>query len=325
MLKQKIGLIALLTGLTGCSLYASSTLTNFTSGDLVISFRGGSYDLVADAGPISNFLNATPGSPLSVMPYTTDQLAKAGYPSGSGSIWQGFAWQGNTIYITQPRSVSADTQTTPWLDQTATYQTLIAQRMATVVQGAAAIFKQHSSDTSGIFTNSTPTAVIEPNFSKTYTAGLSYNDAYLGGYGGQWDGNFQGNAENDNSAVQSTNVNVLARSDFYKLTPSNGSVTATYLGYFEYTTSGAMNYVAAPATVLSVPIITSITRAGTTTTIQYKTGISGSYNLYCCTLVTNAMSTWTNLVGSLSSGDTTTHSISLTDTNAMDFYLIKGQ
>jgi hypothetical protein len=250
-------------------------------------------------------------------------LAKAGYPGGAGSIWQGFAWQGNTIYIAKPRSVGADTQTTPWLDQTATYQTLIAQRMSYVVQGAAAIFNQHSSDTSGIFTNSTPTAVIEPNISKTYPAGLSYNEAYNGGYGGQWNGNFQGNAENDNSAAASTNLNVLARSDFYQLTPNNGSDNATYLGYFEYTADGSMNYVAV-STAPSVPVITSVTRAGASTTIQYRTGVYGNYNLYCSTSVTNAKSSWTQL-GSLVSGDTATHSITINDTNAADFYFIKGQ
>ena len=68
----------------------------------------------------------------------------------------------------------------------------------------------------------------------------------------------------------------MVRSDFYQLTPTSGYALGTWLGYFELSTNGAMTYVAYPSTT---PVITSITRSGTTTTINYTTGLYGTYTL----------------------------------------------
>ena len=63
----------------------------------------------------------------------------------------------------------------------------------------------------------------------------------------------------------------------------------TWLGYFELNTNGAMTYVAYPTTT---PVIASINRSGTTSTITYKTGVYGTYTLLGTNNISAPVSTW---------------------------------
>jgi hypothetical protein len=311
MLKEKIRLIALLAGMTGSSLYASTTLTNFATGDVLICFRhAGGNDLVIDAGPISNFRNYAPNSTNSLPDFT----AQSGRVGLNGSFWQVCTWTADkTLYITKPRVATMNAQTTAWTDETLGQQQAIAGYMSSVVQGAVYALN------SAYDASSTATAVVEPDDSSTFPvgSGQSYHDAFVGGYtGSYWQTQFQGNPENKLSGTF-TSGTVVARSDFYQLTPTNGVVSATYLGYFELAPSGAMTYVAYPT---EAPSLKSFVRVGNQNTISFSTGTYGAYTL----LGSSDLATWTT-VTTLQSGDTKSHSTNFTDNASAQFYKIQAQ
>ena len=87
-----------------------------------------------------------------------------------------------------------------------------------------------------------------------------------------------------------------------------------WLGYFELSTNGAMTYVAYPSTT---PVIASINRSGTSTTINYTTGLYGTYKLLESSDLSAPVSTWTT-VATLTSGDTATHTYTDTTSDTAD-------
>jgi hypothetical protein len=153
-----------------------------------------------------------------------------------------------------------------------------------------------------------------------YTHGQSYHDALAGAYGSDFDGTFQGSPENSTSNNFTLSATAV-RSDFYQMTPTSGYAFGTWLGYFEFETNGAMNYVAYPTTM---PVISSISRSGATATITYKSGLYGTYTLLGTNNIAAQVSTWP-VVNTLSTGDTLTHTYPDTDSTSNKFYIIKGQ
>jgi hypothetical protein len=107
------------------------------------------------------------------------------------------------------------------------------------------------------------------------------------------------------------------------MTPTSGYALGTWLGYFEFNTNGVMTYVAYPSTT---PVISSISRSGNTSTINYKTGLYGTYILRGTNSLTSgtAMASWPAIV-TLSSGDNATHTITDTTTDDIRFYTITAQ
>jgi len=97
-------------------------------GDLMLGFRKtgsvqGSYELVVNAGNITNLLAQAPGTVLPINNYSASQLTdafpnynnlqwsvSATFDNGFGASWNGFAYY--TIWYTLPRS-TASVQTTP--------------------------------------------------------------------------------------------------------------------------------------------------------------------------------------------------------------------
>jgi len=174
---------------------------------------------------------------------------------------------------------------------------------------------------------STSTAVIEqdgsidnPNYPLPGEA--SYHDALFGSgaYGATFYGTFQGNPENTTPGNFATSGTVV-RSDFYQLTPSSGN--GTFLGYFEMATDGTMTYVAYPS---AVPVIKSISHAGSTSTISYTTGLYGTYTLRGTnTLSSGIAATNWPAITTLTSGDTSIHTYPDTDASPNKFYIITAQ
>lgn len=320
MLNKKTGLIALLTCVAASGVWASqlpaSTLTNYTTGDVLLCFRKGGVDMVVDAGPISTFTGAAHNQRITISQYTGTQLAQVGT---NGVSWSAFTWLGdNTLFITRPRS-SVNQQTIPWNAASSPVQSGIAGQMATIPPGALDEFNLL------VYHESTPTAVVEEDSSdgdQNYTDGASYHSALTGAYGSAFDGNFQGNPENTTLSSFTTSGKVV-RSDFYQLSPT-GSLNSpgTWLGYFELNTNGVMTYVAYPTTT---PVISSITRSGTTATITYLTGLYGTYNLIGTSNLSAPVSTWPVIGANLSSGDTSVHTVVDTDSTSNKFYMIEGQ
>jgi len=274
--------------------------------------------MVVDAGPLSTFTNATVNQRIPISQYTGTQLAQVGT---NGVSWSAFTWlSDNTLYITRART-SVSAQSAAWQDGSSPAQGGTAARMATIPPGALDELNLL------VYPVSTPSAVVEEDTSDgnpNYTDGVSYHQALAGGYGGNFNGTFQGNPENTTSN-NFTTTGLPNRSDFYKLTPTGGpsSVSGTWMGYFELSTNGTMTYVAYPTTT---PVLNSINRSGTSTTINYKAGLYGTYTLRGTNSLTTgvALTNWPALT-TLSSGDTATHTITDTTSDNVRFYTITVQ
>ena len=317
MLNKKVGLIALLTSVAASGVWAGA-ITNYAVGDVLVCFRQ-AKDMVVDAGPISTFTNATHAyQVIPITQYTGTQLASVGTNSIS---WSAFTWlSDNTLFVTKARSAtSLNSQTTPWAAQGSPAQGGTVAQMDKIPPGALDELNAL------VFANSTPTAVVEEDNTfgnANYTDGVSYSTAVNGAYGGNFDGTFVGNPENT-TANNFTTKGAVARSDFYQMTPTLGHALGTWLGYFEFSTNGAMTFVAYPRTT---PVIASITRSGASTTIQYTAGFYGTYTLRGTNSLTSgtAMTNWPAIT-TLTSGDNATHTTTDTTIDNVRFYTITAQ
>ena len=316
MLNKKVGLIALLTSIAASGVWAG-TITNYAVGNVLVCFRKGGNDMVVDAGPISTLTNfVTANYRIPITQYTGTQLAAVGT---NGVSWSAFTWlSDNTLFVTRART-SLNDQTTPWQAEKSSVQSGTVGRMATIPPGALDELNLL------VYPVSTPTAVVEEDSSAgnaNYTDGVSYHDALTGSYGGQFDGTFVGNPENTTLNTFTTSGKVV-RSDFYQMTPTSGYALGKWLGYFELSTNGAMTYVAYPSTPA---VLASITRSGALNTIQYTTGLYGTYTLRGTNSLTSGspMANWP-AIATLTSGDTATHTITDTTTDNVRFYTITAQ
>ena len=318
MITKKIGLITLLASIAAGELQAG-TITSYAVGDVLVCFRNGSIDMVVDAGPIStltNFVSANYSIPINQ--YTGTQLSDVGI---DGASWSAFTWASDdTLFVTRPRT-SVNVQSTPWPAAADPVQYGTVQRMQLVPGGAL----EHL--TKAVFPNRTSTAVLEednsqgnPNYQNPGSA--SYHWAIAGPYGGNFNGTFAGNPEKTLPGDFSTSGQV-ARSDLYMMIPTYSAAKGKWLGYFELSPSGTMTYVAYPTTT---PVIKSISRSGTTTTINYTSGLYGTYTLRGTnSVVSGTASTNWPAITTLSSGDTATHVITDTTSDAQKFYIITAQ
>ena len=316
MPNKKLGLIAILAGVAASNIWAG-TLSSYAVGDVLLCFRNNppsANNLVVDAGPISVFTNAAPNQRISINLYAGNQLALVGTNNVS---WSAFAYFDDsvspnwTVYMSRARAV-LNTQTLSWLSQSpSAQQYLITTEISTIPVGANdnLLYKIVNS----------ASAVVEPDSSSGnshYPNGQSYHTA-VDPYGSGDDnfGGFTGNPENTTPG-NFTTAGTVARSDFYWIPPT-GAGAVKYLGYFELNTNGAMTYVAYPT---AIPTLKSISPAGS---ITYKTGVYGTYTLLGTNDLSAPVSTWP-AVGTLSSGDNSTHTYS-TGSVSNKFYIIKGQ
>jgi hypothetical protein len=317
MLNKKLGLIALITGVAAGGVWAG-TITNFTTGDVLVCFQKGGVDMVIDAGPVSAFTGATHNQVIPITQYTGTQLAQVGTNAVS---WSAFAWQSdNTLFVTRART-SLNQQTVPWQAASSPVQNGAIGQMVTIPPGALDELNL------AIYPQSTATAVVEEGNSvnpanPNYTDGLSYQDALAGAYGSDFNGKFPGSPENTTPSTFVTSGKVV-RSDFYQMTPTGSlNVQGTWLGYFELNPNGAMTFVAKPTTP---PVLSTFSRLGNTATITYKSGLYGTYNLLATNNASAPLSTWPVIGSNLSSGDNATHTIQDTDSTTNKFYIIVGQ
>jgi hypothetical protein len=155
--------------------------------------------------------------------------------------------------------------------------------------------------------------------------GLSLS--YYNGLGTTFDfnGSFQADPEQYNPANFTTSGNPL-RSDFYWLYPSSASnLKAVFLGYFELSTNGVMTYTAYPTPTVVAPTIISFTRTGSTSTVTFTTGNSGTYTLRGTNSLTSGTpsTNWPSVTSV--AGDGSNHSLSDITTSTNKFYIITAQ
>jgi hypothetical protein len=317
MLNKKIGLAVLLAGFAASDVMAVNTLTNYTSGDVLLCFRKpGNFDLVVDIGPITTLTGLSANQRYPITSYTGTQLGQVGT---NGVDWSAFADtnSGATLFMTRPRltlSVAANA----WTQKTGGSQTSVAGRIEEIPPGAVDNFGAGLNNP-----NSTSSAVIEEDSSVgnvNYQAGgLSYHDALFGSYGSAtFDGFFAGDPENTTLSSFTTGGTV-ERSDFFQLNPVP-YVAGKWLGYFEFNTNGVMTYVAYPSTPA---VINSVSRSGNVTTINYNSGAYGVYSLRESSDLTVPVSSWTVLQTLSNSANSVNVNDTTTDTNR--FYTITAQ
>lgn len=315
MITKKTGLIALLTCVATSGVWAGD-LTSYAVGDVLVCFRKGGNDMVVDAGPVATLTNAAVNQRIDITQYTGDQLAEVGTNAVN---WSAFTWASDkTLFVTKPR-VLVNSQTTPWPDASTPNQTATINRMVTIPPGALDQYNLL------VYPVSTATAVVEEDSSggnPNYPNGVSYHDALAGAYGGNFNGSFAGNPENT-TANNFTAAGMVVRSDFYQMTSTSTFGLGKWLGYFEFNTNGAMAYVAYPT---ATPVIKSISRSGTTTTIKYTAGIYGTYTLRGTnSLTSEALKTSWPAITTLASGDNAIHTMTDTTSDDSRFYVITAQ
>lgn len=292
---------------------------SYNNGDVLIGFRntaGGTYDLVINAGPVSTFTNLPVGNKITITSLT-GSLLKAAFSNTNNLSWSVFANIGKTNFMSSPRS-DLNTQSTPWGSYTATSQGNAAAKINGVGTGAYNIGLGLPASA-----NNTTTALVEP---ESANAAPTYSYYSLLGVGLNWGGTFQGDPEQSTSATFTTDGQPV-RADFYWLVPGGTSVShppGAYLGYFEFNTNGVLTYTSGPsASVLVTPQIVSITRVGTTSTVYFTTGSTGTYTLRASSDLTTPVASWATLTSV--SGNGLTNSLQEIITSSPRYYRISAQ
>ena len=315
-----------LGALLACAISTTHAQTfSYNVGDLVVALRqtaGGTYDLVVNAGPVSNFTNLPAGTKVTITSLTGTLLNSA-FTTTNGLSWSAFACfdatypvaaEQQTLFMTRPRS-DLNTQTTPWTRKSKTSQGTVRSYANGVGSGAVSI---GSGLPSGA--NNGPTFLVEQESASALGSSSYYVNL---GTALNWHGSF-GVPEQNTSATFTAGGSPV-RSDFYWLVPSNTSLPGTYLGYFEFNTNGVLTYTAGPSpSVVVEPQIVSIVRTGTTTTVYFTTGSGGTYSLLASGDLNASKATWPT-VGSSVTGNGQTNSISEASTSGVRYYSVKAQ
>jgi hypothetical protein len=250
MLKRQIGSIALAASCFAGSVVAGD-FNNFSSGDLLIGFRGATKALVVDAGQISTLTGLGINQQVSISGYTANNFCDL---SLNGVNWSAIAWLGDgTLFMTKARS-TVGAKSDSWSPSGGNASQLaIINSIYALPAGA--------NDCLTYTNKNTATAVYEPVSSSDshYLNGLSFTDVIDPVAAGLYNyGSFQGNVENTTPGGFTTS-GVASQSDLYQFN-SDGSVR--WVGYFELSTGGALSYIAYPT-----PAITSLSRTGNQTSI----------------------------------------------------------
>jgi len=318
-LKSFVQRVVFLSVVTTGGLLQAQTF-NYNLDDLLVCFRNTASpvnDLVVDAGPVSTFTNLTVGQKITITQFTGSQLAQVGTKNVA---WYAFACDNNSpfdenLWVTRPRS-DYNTQTAAWTAGNIFAQGTAAGKIDSVGNDALTI---GSGLPAGA--NNTTTALVETE-SGHKTADNGCYAFYIGSLG-NFNGSFQGNIEQA-TASSFTTSGQNVRADFYQLLSTNNAVPGRFLGYFEFFTNGVLVYTAGPSPVaLTAAVITGVTRHGTTNTIQFTTGASGTYSLRGTNVLTTSRTNWPVISSAAGTGST----VSLTDvtTNNPKFYLISVQ
>ena len=116
---------------------------------------------------------------------------------------------------------------------------------------------------------------------------------------------------------------VAVRSDLYQIVPGSGN--ATYLGYFQLTSSGVFTFTAAGTAPAPNPVTLAISRTGTMSSIQFNSQAGYQYTLRYTnsTGLRSSIGTWPAAAPVSGTGSTVT--ISDTTTDPIRFYVVGAQ
>jgi len=301
----------------------------YTNCDLVAGFQvpGEANDLVVDLGTVAYYQNLPWRSVVTITNLTATLLSETlsppvnPLPTLDGITWSvAAAMRGNvnypqlplqTIWVTSPQPGITSPgpvwkRESVWnLGGTASQIDAIGFQAATYGNGQPA------------GPDNTPGGIVIP-------PARQYSYTSIMGARGNYDGTFQGDAENTTPDGFDT-AGLPSRSTLYELLPATGNAEGTagaVIGYFDFEPDGTLIFTAGPP---PLPVtITSITRQGTVTTIGFTSANLVGYRLRYTDSsgFTTPISSWN--IGSTNIGTGST--LSLLDTNAapIRFYVIES-
>lgn len=299
----------------------------YNNGDVLICFRKaatGASDLVVNAGPVSTLTNLAANTTITISTYTGTQLASIGTNNIAWSAWAYFdssatlpVGMTNTVYMTSPRDTLA-TQTTPYYRDTASAQGQTIGKLKAIMAGAV--------NNANFSVLNSATAVLE---SESYNLNNSAVSYYLGlGNNLNFNDTFQQQPD-QYTAANFTTSGTASRADFYWIAPTlntdHSQPDAKFLGYFQLATNGVMTYTAYPTATVTAPVILAFTRNGSTNTVTFTTGSSGTYTLRGTNSagLTVTRANWP-AINSVA-GDGGSHALTDVTTATNKFYVISAQ
>ena len=222
---------------------------NYNNGDVLLVFwQAGQPNLEVDIGPVSQLINATPGSIITFTGSGTNQFSltqlNAAFSSYASVNWaaisdvRGASVYGlpvNTLFLTNPRS-NISTLTSPYTSYTTFQQGSIGSIISTVAGylSSEGAIPWSSGTPANAISNTANVVIIPDGDSSTYVS--------IAGTAGSLDETFnQGDIENQTPSPFTSGA---TRSDFYELKPGTGA--GVYLGYFEFDPNGTLTFRASP-------------------------------------------------------------------------------
>ena len=312
-------------------------------GDLLLAYRKpgtGSYELVVNTGNVTNFEAMPLGSTITITNNSYTRLTNA-FPVASGGLnnlswsvsssfqgafgtWAGY--QVTTIWYTVPRT-NVSVQSTPPSRGTSSAQGGYRQNMLGVGAGAVTTSGNLASNE-----NNTPFLIREPVWDGVSQIRNDYS-YFVDNTGTGPNGSF-----GLPSLVEKTtpaSFSSAVRSDLYRSRPTgftdpdtgSSSGPAYLVGYFELSPSGVLTFTRAsavtPPSTPPPPTITSITRAGNTSTVSFTTTNGAIYSLYYNSLagLSQPVASWP-VSGTTVTGDGLVNQLSDITTDTNRFYRV---
>jgi len=308
--------------------------------DLLVGFRKtgnfqASYEIVVDAGQVTNYLSLAAGSVVQVPNFTPAQMSDAFPNTNLNNLnWSALAgdpiaapvgYPSKTIWLTVPRT-NASVQTVAPARLSKGSQQAVGTEIISILSGAAFI-----SGTIGTSNqDNTASLVREPINSDSGLSVFvsSQSDSTQSTLHDTW-------TQNNVEITTPGNFGSPVRSDFYEVRPigvldphtglTNGP--AYYLGYFEFSPNGTMTFTrgasVTPPPQAPPPTLVSAARSANTFTVFFTTTNGATYTLY----YTNAaglgspINTWAASPTTVT-GNGGTNSLSDTSTDDVRFYRV---
>jgi len=220
-----------------------ANIFTYNNGDVLLVFRQpGQPNLEVNLGPVSQFINASPGSKTTITNFSSTQL-QAAYSSVAALNWavisdvrgaSVYSLPVNTLFLTNPRT-NTTTQTSPYTSLSTFQQGSIGSIIASVAGFGSTVgaIPWSNGQSPDAISNTPNVVIIAESDPSSYTS--------IAGSAGDLAGNFnEGDIEN---LTPSPFTSGSTRSDLYELEPNTGA--GVYLGFFEFDPDGTASFTAA--------------------------------------------------------------------------------
>jgi hypothetical protein len=278
----------------------------YSDGDVLLIFRDGYHDVEFDLGNVSQFSGQTNGYTVVVTNWNFNLVTSTFGPD--------LSYDANQVPVTV--LLVASTTNNTWLSGIEPDTTAYSQSASALGNIYGTIFNVGNfPPIYNVPTNSVPQSYVIGVGSSTYKY-ASYDYVVSGG-------TFNGVPRLGNNAPFIVEQNIPGSLDFWatEATQSTVSPPDHLLGTFTITTNGLLTFVAGPR----APNITSVTRSGNVSAVQFTTTVGNTYSVAYTNQLGAAAATWpvdaTTLIGD-GKIDTLNHTNS---GDAAEFYRVSAQ